>query len=112
MTEYVTDDPYTTEVIIRYSMKRKFMNTEIINGKSEYNFHKDPTEIIECGIREGFFKVHLELGEWYYHPTASGIALLKCDCCGDERFEDDECSDPPLVSTEKKEWKQIINYLL
>lgn len=98
MTKYVTDDPYTSQVIIQFAVNRGMMQIVTKDGKTQYDFDETKVdEIIERGIREGFFKVHLELGEWYYHPTFSGLALLKCKCCGNERFEDDECLNPPLT---------------
>lgn len=95
---YVTDDPYTSEVLIRFGLDRKLITTEFRDGESHYHLNRENVQkLIELGIKEGLVRVHLELGENYYHPTAKGMSILKCTCCGGERFEDDECENPQYI---------------
>lgn len=74
---FVTDDIDALEVVKEFATRNNLMTTCIHEGVEIYHFEdKDVPRIIAMGIDQGYFRLHLELGEWYYHTTTKGLALL------------------------------------
>lgn len=74
---FVTDDITTIDVVKQFAIQNNMMSVCIHEGIEMFHFEdKDVPRIIAMGIDQGYLRVHLELGEWYYHPTAKGLALL------------------------------------
>jgi len=77
--KFVTDDYLSVDVGIEIAIKFGFGSRHIDdNGKEHFHgFEQDKVdEIINFGAKKNYFKIHLELGEWYYHPTKEGLSLL------------------------------------
>lgn len=89
---YVTDDPHSLGVILQYCRDRNWVDETPVNGCEHYEFAYPANEILEKMIKEGYLKLHLELGEYYYHPTDEGMEILKCQC-GNSLFNDEEIRD-------------------
>ena len=76
---WVTDDPTSSDIGVQIGLKYKIFtkcdnpeHEDKIHGVDQVNVNK----IIQFGLREGYFKGHLELDEFYYHSTKKGLALL------------------------------------
>ncbi len=95
-TGYVSDDPTVPHVIIAVGNLKGWMRTfECHDPDCKIKIHhawdyEKSDEYLSEAIKEGYFKLHLELGEFYYHPTVAGLELLKCECCKGERFTETE----------------------
>lgn len=95
-TGYVSDDPATMQVIVAVGLKTGWMRKfECGDPDCETKIHyswdiQRSDEHLNQAIKDGYFKLHLELGEFYYHPTVAGLELLECDCCKGERFTETE----------------------
>lgn len=91
---YITDDPHSMLVIIEYGklkgwMKQIACRNPECSEKIHYDFDETKSlQRIAEGIADGYFKLHVELGEWYYHPTDAGLELLKCLGCKSELFSE------------------------
>lgn len=92
-TGYVSDDHQTIEVIVAYCMQKGWMVHHDCPDHPEGHYEWDyesSEKYIKQGIDEGIFKLHLELGEFYYHATVAGLELLKCKSCESELFTEKE----------------------
>lgn len=76
---WFTDDPVCSDIGIQIGLNEGIFFT-CDDPRHEDSFHgvnqRSVNEIINIGIEEGYFKVHLELNEWYYHSTQKGLDLL------------------------------------
>ncbi len=95
-TGYVSDDPTVPHVIIAVGLKCGWIREfECFDPDCKIRIHHlwdydRSDEYLKNAITDGYFRLHLELGEFYYHPTVAGLELLKCDCCKGERFTETE----------------------
>jgi len=88
---YVSDDPETVLVMIQYGLKKGWLKRCPCKDEVHYDFDETrQDEFIANAIHEGYFQLHMELGEWYYHPTSAGLELLRCQCCNDVVYTDED----------------------
>lgn len=74
---FVTDDRTSIDVAVEFGIKNKLMEKCYQHGGEHYHFEDaDVPKMINMAIKEGLLKLHLELGEWYYHPTQKGLNFL------------------------------------
>ena len=77
--KYITDDKICLDIGIEIG--KRFFKLEVHEGDDDCVCYNEFTqekadEIIQFGLKYGYFKCHYELGELYYHATKAGLALL------------------------------------
>ena len=92
MAKYIYDDRISIDVVLQYCRDNDLVLEKASKehpGETHYSFSIDPDEIIEQMINKGLLKLHTELGEMFYHPTAAGMESIKCQC-GNHAFDEEE----------------------